>query len=98
MGDKVDFAALTKIRDIIGDRSLMVDVNQGWDLSTAINNWPSYSNFDLDWIEEPLPADRPVYEWSQLAAQEGGPIAVGENLIGDAQFDTHVKAKVFGII
>ena len=97
-GRKIDFSALTKIRDMIGDCSLMVDVNQGWDLSTAMNNWPAYSNFNLDWIEEPLPADRPLYEWSKLATQEGSPIAAGENLIGDEQFDKHIKAKVLGII
>jgi D-galactarolactone cycloisomerase len=97
-GRKIDFSALTKIRDMIGDCSLMVDVNQGWDLSTAMNNWPAYSNFNLDWIEEPLPADRPLYEWSKLATQGGSPIAAGENLIGDEQFDKHIKAKVLGII
>ena len=97
-GRKIDFSALTKIRDMIGDCSLMVDVNQGWDLSTAMNNWPAYSNFNLNWIEEPLPADRPLYEWSKLATQEGSPIAAGENLIGDEQFDKHIKAKVLGII
>ena len=97
-GRKIDFSALTKIRDMIGDCSLMVDVNQGWDLSTAMNNWPAYSKFNLNWIEEPLPADRPLYEWSKLATQEGSPIAAGENLIGDEQFDKHIKAKVLGII
>ena len=42
-----------------GER-LMVDVNQGWDLATACRMAPKLAEFGLDWIEEPLPADRPT--------------------------------------
>ena len=38
-GREVDFAALAKMRELIGDFGLMTDVNQGWDLATAIDNW-----------------------------------------------------------
>lgn len=97
-GKKIDFVALKKIRTLIGERDLMTDVNQGWNLSTAIDNWSSYSDFNLRWIEEPLPADRPLSEWRQLAAQKGSPIAAGENLLGDDQFNIHINAKVFGVM
>lgn len=97
-GREIDFAALTRMRELIGARDLMTDVNQGWNVDTAEANWPEYSGFDLGWIEEPLPADRPLAEWQRLAALDGAPIAAGENLLGDRQFDAHIAAKVFGVI
>lgn len=97
-GREVDFAALSTMRDLIGNQDLMTDVNQGWDLETALDNWSDYSDFDLRWIEEPLPADRPIEEWRQLANRSGSPIAAGENLLGDRQFDDHIAAGVFGVV
>ena len=91
-GREVDFAALTLMRDLIGDRALMTDVNQGWDVETACANWSAYSDFGLGWIEEPLPADRPLDEWQRIATLGGSDIAAGENLLGDAQFDAYVDA------
>ena len=97
-GKEVDFAALTKMREMIGERTLMTDVNQGWDVETACENWAAYSEFNLGWIEEPLPADRPLDEWRRIAALGGSPVAAGENLLGDAQFDEHIDAKVFDVV
>ena len=57
----------------------MIDVNQGWDLATARENWTAYSEHNLHWIEEPISADRPLSEWEDLALQPGAPIAAGEN-------------------
>ncbi|MGB0551798.1 MAG: mandelate racemase/muconate lactonizing enzyme family protein [Alphaproteobacteria bacterium] len=97
-GREVDFAALTKMREMIGEGALMTDVNQGWDVETACENWATYSEFNLGWIEEPLPADRPLDEWRQIAALGGSPVAAGENLLGDAQFGEHIDAKVFDVV
>ena len=97
-GRETDFTALSKMRDLIGDRPLMTDVNQGWDVETACENWSAYSDFDLRWIEEPLPADRPLDEWRRIASLGGSPMAAGENLLGDSQFDAHLTAGVFGVV
>ena len=93
-----DLAALGQIRALIGDAKLMTDINQGWDIETACANWPAYSDFDLGWIEEPLPADAPLDQWQRLAEQPGASIAAGENLLGDNQFDAHIAAGVFGVV
>ena len=78
-----DLTTLSNIRKIIGDKILMVDVNQGWDIDTAIDNWSAYSEFNLNWIEEPIPADRPLTEWRHLASQEGSTqIRIGTFLYG----------------
>ncbi|HAA90908.1 MAG TPA: mandelate racemase, partial [Rhodospirillaceae bacterium] len=97
-GRERDFAALNLLRKLIGERRMMVDVNQGWDAETACQNWTDYSAFDLGWIEEPLPADRPLDEWKRIADEGGSPIAAGENLLGDLQFDSFIDAGVLGII
>ena len=97
-GRDVDFAALTLMRELIGDRALMTDVNQGWDVETACANWSAYSDFDLGWIEEPLPADRPLDEWRRIAALGGSDIAAGETLLGDTQFDAYIEAGVLGVV
>ena len=97
-GRDTDLATLGKMRALIGDGRLMTDINQGWDLPTARANWPAYSEFDLGWIEEPLPADAPLVDWQRLAAVPGAPIATGENLLGDQQFDAHIAAGVFGVV
>lgn len=97
-GQDTDFAALRLMRELIGDRPLMTDVNQGWDVDTACGNWASYSDFGLGWIEEPLPADRPLDEWARIAALGGALVAAGENLLGDAQFDAYIEAGVLGVV
>jgi D-galactarolactone cycloisomerase len=97
-GQKTDFAALTTMRELIGELHLMTDVNQGWNIETACENWSAYSEFDLRWIEEPLPADRPLDEWMRIATLGGSPVAAGENLLGDTQFNAHIAAKVFDVV
>lgn len=94
-GREKDLQSLSKIRKLIGDRRLMIDVNQGWDLATARENWTAYSKHNLHWIEEPISADRPLSEWEDLALQPGVPIAAGENLLGHEQFDNYINSKCF---
>ena len=67
-------------------------------METACANWSAYSDFGLGWIEEPLPADRPLDEWQRIAALGGSDIAAGEDLLGDAQFDAHIDAQVLGVV
>lgn len=97
-GRDIDLAALTEMRRMIGGHRLMTDINQGWDVDTACENWPVYSEFDLHWIEEPIPADQNLDSWRRLAALPGAPVAAGENLLGDEQFDDYIAAKVLGVV
>jgi L-alanine-DL-glutamate epimerase-like enolase superfamily enzyme len=58
------------VRDITaglkaGER-FMIDANQGWDLATARPAIEAFSQFPLDWIEEPIPADDPHAHWAEL--------------------------------
>lgn len=79
-----DQANLAELRDTLGEgAALMADVNQGWTLHEAQAAIPWLLPFRLDWLEEPLRADRPWAEWQALAGA-GIPLAAGENLAGEA--------------
>ena len=45
------------IREEIGDRKLMMDANQRWDVDEAIENMAKLAQFDPWWIEEPTSPD-----------------------------------------
>ena len=52
-----DIRRCTIIREEIGDRKLMMDANQRWDVGEAIANMRKLARFDPWWIEEPTSPD-----------------------------------------
>jgi L-alanine-DL-glutamate epimerase-like enolase superfamily enzyme len=80
------------------EERLMVDVNQGWDLKSAAATLPLLADFPLVWIEEPLMADRPAAEWTQVAAMARAPLAAGENVRGASAFQTMIDSGLFGFV
>lgn len=98
-GSERDVANLRALRETIGsDARLMVDANQGWDLQTARDMLPALAPFALDWLEEPLRADRPWSEWQTLKGETEIALAGGENLAGDAAFDTALHASALRVV
>ena len=92
-----DVERLAKIREAIGSFPLAVDANQGWDYPTAVRAFSRFEQFDLLWIEEPLPADD-IPSHRRLASQTRTPIAVGENLYTAAQFAQYFEADAVGFV
>ena len=80
-----------------GER-LAVDVNQAWDLPTALNMISKLNDLPLLWIEEPLRCDRPWDEWKQLAAASRIAVAAGENMRSHETFDAALASGIFGAI
>ncbi|MEV0622395.1 mandelate racemase/muconate lactonizing enzyme family protein [Nonomuraea sp. NPDC050404] len=75
-----DVARVAAVREVIGpDRLLMIDANQRWDLHRARRAIAALREFDLHWIEEPLPADD-VAAHVELRRSIDVPVAVGENV------------------
>jgi len=98
-GEETDLASLRPAaRQLKTDERLMVDANQAWDLATACRMAPKLAEFGLGWIEEPLMADRPLVEWTQLAAVAPAPLAAGENLRGAGPFQQAIDSDLFGIL
>ena len=52
-----DIRRCTIIREEIGDRKLMMDANQRWDVGEAIDSMRRLARFDPWWIEEPTSPD-----------------------------------------
>ncbi|MBI3197264.1 MAG: mandelate racemase/muconate lactonizing enzyme family protein [Rhodospirillales bacterium] len=98
-GAETDLGSLRPVAEELkpGER-LMVDVNQGWDLRTACTMAPRLAGFGLHWIEEPLLADRPAAEWTQVAAMAPAQLAGGENLRGAGSFQEMIDSGLFGVI
>lgn len=82
-----DVERLAAVRDLIGpDVPLMVDANYGFDLDRAIAAARAYLPFGLVWLEEPLQPDD-FHGYGRLAAATGMPLAQGENLHTQAEFE-----------
>ncbi|MBX9590517.1 MAG: mandelate racemase/muconate lactonizing enzyme family protein [Hyphomonadaceae bacterium] len=98
-GTDRDLANLGTLRDTLGDAArLMIDANQGWDLDAALNMLPRLEPFRLDWLEEPLRADRPWEDWRTLQSHTPIALAAGENLAGEAAFAAALEAGALGVV
>lgn len=93
-----DVANLRALRDALGEARLMVDANQGWDLAAALGMQAELEPFGLDWLEEPLRADRPWSEWQALKAGTSIPLAAGENIAGEEAFAAACGAQALGVV
>ena len=73
-----DVERVRLVRETIGPNvDLAVDVNSGWSLNTAIQMARKLEQYDIYWLEEPLPPDQ-IDNHVKLAAETSIPIAVGE--------------------
>lgn len=97
-GKDRDLNNLKAMREVIGDRPLMVDANQGWDLSTASDMISKLTDFDVAWLEEPLRADRPWSEWQELAKHGATPLAAGENVTQLEGFAAAIHSGVLAVV
>ena len=98
-GLKQDLENIKGIRNTIPeDYFLMVDANQAWNLDEAIENTKHFENFNLNWLEEPIPADSSLEDWEQLSKNIPIPLAAGENFSSHIQFSLHLKNKTLKFI
>ncbi|HET8744675.1 MAG TPA: mandelate racemase/muconate lactonizing enzyme family protein [Ramlibacter sp.] len=98
-GVERDLANLRTLRELLGpDAPLMVDANQAWSLEEAIEMSRRSAEFGLQWLEEPLAADRPWSEWVRLAAESPLPLAAGENMRGANEFAAALASNAFAVV
>lgn len=77
---KEDMARLEVIRDVIGDEALlMVDVNRGWSLQTAIEGARLLEAFNPRWLEEPVRWTDDRRELALLSKKTRIPLSAGES-------------------
>ena len=75
----------------------MVDANQAFTSAEARRRAQLLSEVDLEWLEEPLPADD-VAGHRMLAASTAIPIAVGESIYSLGRFREYLEAGAAGVI
>lgn len=98
-GAERDASNLRALREALGSSaSLMVDANQAWDLDTAIEMAQALEPFEIEWLEEPLRADRPWHDWLRLKATAPMPLAAGENFAGRDAFDAALASGALGVV
>jgi len=64
-----DVALVRAARDAAGpDTRLMIDVGLCWDLTTTLERAKALEEFDLFWLEAPMPHE-PISAWAELCAR-----------------------------
>lgn len=93
-----DLERISAVRHAVGsDFAVMVDANQSLTGAEAIRRARMLEHLDLEWIEEPCPADD-VAGHARLAAATSTPIAVGESIYSLGQFREYLRTGAAGIV
>ena len=98
-GREIDLENVARVRALVGSEiPLMVDANQAWTLNEAIEMSRALEPFAPQWLEEPLAADRSAAEWRVLAEATSVPLAAGENLRSEREFDEMLQTGAVSVI
>jgi L-alanine-DL-glutamate epimerase-like enolase superfamily enzyme len=93
-----DVRRVTAVREALGTEiDLMLDVNQRWDLTTAMTWAPRLEELDIRWLEEPLDPDD-VDGHARLAASTSIPIALGEHVYSRVAFRDFIERGGIGYV
>jgi L-alanine-DL-glutamate epimerase-like enolase superfamily enzyme len=93
-----DVRRVAAVREALGpDVDLMIDVNQRWDLATAITWARRFEDFQIGWLEEPLDPDD-VAGHERLRDATSIPIALGEHVYTRAMFRDYIERGVIGYV
>ena len=94
-----DIQNIKSLRTLLGENGqLMVDANQAWTVTEAQEMMQKIAVCNVNWIEEPIYADRPDNEWHILKDCGNTPLAGGENIMGENSFDHVIKAGYLSVI
>ncbi len=93
-----DLRRLEAVRKAVGDDVIVsTDVNNRWDLHSALRFAPALAYFDIAWLEEPLyPFD--VRGHAELAAAIETPLMHGENIYEPLMFRDMLDAYAIDIV
>jgi D-galactarolactone cycloisomerase len=98
-GAERDLANLRALRRVAGEGGrLMADANQAWTPAEARDMAQRLAEFDLEWLEEPMRADTGLAQWQSLQAASPVPLAGGENMAGDAEFEAAIASGAFAVL
>jgi len=92
-----DLRRIEAVREVVGDKIMIaVDVNNRWDLQSALKYAPILEKFNIAWLEEPIyPFD--VQGHAKLAASIKTPLLHGENIYDPLMFRDMLDADAMDI-
>lgn len=93
-----DRERVARVRETVGAKvKLMIDANQSWTINEAVPRLRLLEEFDLVWIEEPLPATD-MHGFVQLGRHTSIPRAGGESLYAVSSFYECVRQGALDIL
>jgi D-arabinonate dehydratase len=93
-----DIKRVEAVRKAIGDEvSLLVDANEAWDFSTALNFVNRAEQYNIYWLEEPLAPDD-IDGFVNLTQRSSIPIAAGENEYTKYGFKDLISKKAVNVV
>jgi len=93
-----DVERVKAIREAIGPNvRLMIDANEGYNASSAIQVGQKLSNLDISWFEEPVNA-QDIDAYLQVKNALSIPIAGGENLRSRYEFKDYLSRRAYDIV
>jgi L-alanine-DL-glutamate epimerase-like enolase superfamily enzyme len=93
-----DIRRVEAVRKKLGPEvRLMVDVNQKWDLHTAMTFGKKLEAYDVFWVEEPLHPDD-IKGHAKLAHELNPPIALGEHVYTKFAFRDYMERGAVEIV
>ena len=89
-----DYKRVKLVREAIGpNRTLMIDANQRWDVTEAIERVRALSEFNLKWIEEPTSPDDVLGHAAIAKAVKPVGVATGEHCANRVLFKQLLQAN-----
>lgn len=99
VGLAADIERLRVVREVIGDETdLMVDVNRGWDLATAIEGARLLEPLRPRWLEEPVRWADDRRELKLLARHTRIPLSAGESELTSYGCRALLEEQAIGIL
>jgi L-alanine-DL-glutamate epimerase-like enolase superfamily enzyme len=98
-GRDTDVKNLQAAKDILLDgQELMVDVNQAWNIESALLELPAILQFNPRWIEEPLRKDAPINDWLAFKKACTTKVAGGENFATTQEFENAINDQWMDVL
>jgi L-rhamnonate dehydratase len=94
--EALDIELVRGAREGIGDGTLLIDAGCVWDARTALRRAHAFSEYRVEWLEEPLrPDDVEGYRW--LRDRSPLPIAAGEEECGRESWRPLIEARALDV-
>jgi len=84
--------------DLQSKEHLFADANQAWTKDQAIAFLDRTKDVTPGWLEEPLPADASLTDWTAVSEHSRASIAGGENITGTGGFADAIASGAFDVL